>query len=227
MCLQDLTRILISCSAPAGEPRGCWEGHGHVSDEKRHQFPLPEGSSRVGTGSEFVANPNTPHRIEFVAVVSSARQNEDGAVEVCGHLVTYLNSIGGQWAPPTRSTGPENGIDAIATAPGAIGYFQVTRAMHDQEFWRTLGVHKSVRAYTTREDMAQDLWESITHKANSIPTANRKTITLVLDATELFAHHSIETVKVFLDRFGQAWVNIGFDSIWVVGGHHTFVTKLA
>jgi hypothetical protein len=191
-------------------------------DKEKQQSPGP----RVSPDTSIVVSPLHPDRIGIVARIATPRQNEEGVCDVCQRLIDHLNLNGGNWSSPIVLSGPEQGIDCISHSSGNTLNMQVTRAMRDPEFWATLGKHKSARAYTTREQLARDLWESISNKANQTPRASRASVTLVLDASELFAHHHQDTVNLFRTKYGEKAVALEFSAIWIVGGHRIFVAQL-
>jgi hypothetical protein len=192
-------------------------------DEK----PEPDSPPRVSSDTWVVVSPLHPHRIAFVSSVADPPRNEAGALEACANLIEHLNRNGADWDPPIRAEGPEGGVDCTSRSASGTMYMQVTRAAHDTEFWRTLGVYKSARAYTTREDLTHDLWETISYKAERTPVAQRAGITLVLDAAHLFAHQTQDTVQLFRATYADKASLLGFHSIWIVGGHRTFVSRLS
>lgn len=196
-------------------------------DDKRTH---PPSLSKIVPGTrgrvEFVVRPAEPDRIAFAAEVSTPRQNEEGVLEVCQRVVDHLNSLGANWSSATIPAGSEQGIDAVSHSHGHTLSLQVTRALADRDFWATLAEHKTVIAYTTRHQVADSLWRSIQSKT-SIPPASRVSITLVLDASETFAHHSRDIIGVFHNKFGQRAKALGFKSIWIVGANREFVVQLA
>lgn len=103
----------------------------------------------------------------------------------------------------------------------------MTRVVRDTEFFATLGRHKSVIAYASEMDLANALWESVEHKANRTPTADRAATDLVHDAFEFYFKNNDPSVRLFAKIFGERAKALGFRAIWIVGPHHSFVTTLA
>jgi hypothetical protein len=189
--------------------------------------PLPRVAPGTPGKAEFIVRPSEPDRIAFGATVSTPRKNEEGVLDVCQRLIDHLNTTAAKWSNPTIPSSPEEGIDAVSNSSNGWLKLQVTRALADREFWSTLAEHKAVTAYTTREEAAENLWRSIARKATSIPPASRSEITLVLDASETFAHHSRDVVGLFRSRYGEQAKALGFSAIWLVGAHRMFVLQIA
>ena len=189
---------------------------------------FPNEEPRIGSPDKgILISPKHPNRIGFVCQRAEPRVNEQGALEACAAVVAVLNSVGYSFDPPVAKPGREVGIDCISVSPAGTLNFQVTRALQDPEFWKYLGKNKGVMAYREMGEVADDLWVSISKKAQRIPVLDRAAIHLVLDASDLFAHHGSDTAFDFITRHGASAIALGFATIWVSGGHSMFVRKLA
>jgi hypothetical protein len=188
---------------------------------------LPRVSPGEPNRATFIVRPWEPERVGLYAFAKAPRQNEQGNVEVCQRLVDHLKSQGIDWGRATKREGPENGVDCVChSSEGAI-WIQVSRALRDQEYFGTLSRHKAVRADTTNQELAQGLWNSIEHKAKRTSEADRRSIVLVLDASEVFMSKDSDALKLFETRFGDKAKVFAFRAIWLVGSHRLLVTQLA
>jgi hypothetical protein len=193
----------------------------HAADPQQRRTRLTPGRT------EFVVRPSEKDQIGVFAFVKNPRRGEEGVLDVCRTLVAYLKKQGVTWSEPYLPTGQEEGVDCFCDSLDGLFKIQVTRAVRDTEFFATLGKHKSVTLDTTNTDLAKGLWESIEHKANRTPSVDRPSIVLVMDAFEIHFPKDSSPLKIFVNMFGERVKALGFHSIWLVGGHSSFVTQLA
>ena len=189
--------------------------------------PLPDSAPRLGNPERGILA-NSDH-IAFVCVRAESTTNNDGELEACGAVVKQMNKHGAAYHPPTQHREQNSNIDCKARSieSGRELHFQVVRAMRDQEFWKYLGQHKGAQVYRTLDEISDDLWDAISAKAQKTPSADRKTLTLVLDAHDLPAHCCDRTVERFQQRYLEAALQVGFGSIWVSDGVGINVRGLA
>ena len=193
--------------------------------------PTPAPVPRVRPGKpgviEFSMTPGESQQIRLGASLVPHRQGEDGILKVCQRLVDHLAARGIHWGNPEIPPGAERGVDCVCRADDGPVMIQVTRAIHDPDYFATLGKHNAVVADTTIQELAQSLWESIDHKAERTPQGNRGTLVLVLDASEFFISNDSQLLGLFAATFAEKVNALGFRAIWLVGSHHLLVTQLA
>lgn len=188
---------------------------------------LPRVSPGEPNRATFILRPGEPGRVGLYASVKAPRHGEQGTVEVCQRLVDHLKGQSINWGSPTKFDGREEGVDCVCQTAEGVIRLQVTRALHDDEFFATLDRHKAVNACPTNLELAQGLWESIEHKAERTTETDRKSLVLVLDASEVFMNNDSEPLKLFATRFGDKAKALAFRAIWLVGSHRLLVTQLA
>jgi len=105
---------------------------------------------------------------------------------------------------------------------------QVVRAVVDPNLWRTLGIAGAVSQNVSATEAANSIKAAVELKASDrkIPTKDRRTITLALDATRLPGLAFDAVVDQFRVDHGS-WANgLGFSAIWLVGPVPRLVWRL-
>jgi hypothetical protein len=183
----------------------------------------------VGRGRAAHGNADDSGRIT-VQPSGVPPHGEDGTLNTCARLVDQLNAGHGEsWGSPVEVCGVRH-IDAEVTGVGPFDgrkmTVQVVRALTDPSFWQTLGYHGQVTASLSLKDAAIVLKKAIETKVSKIPSEIRKSVTLVLDATDVPGLSLDPVVDEFNMRYSE-WVEAqGFNGVWVAGPWREMVSRL-
>jgi len=109
-----------------------------------------------------------------------APRNEEDALAICHRLVQVVNSSGGRWSAPVAG---HQDIDAesMNTDEDRL-QMQVVRATEDTSFWRELNVSGTASREYNATSAAAQLLAIVRKKASKYASAQKKVLTLVLDA---------------------------------------------
>jgi hypothetical protein len=94
------------------------------------------------------------------------------------------------------------------------------------KFWRKLSDQGSAIVDYSAESVANELMRTILKKAGKYPIAQRKHLTLVLDAARTPSHTFQRVMDVFHQLHLKDCQEIGFAQIWVVGPQDSIVQRL-
>jgi hypothetical protein len=173
-------------------------------------------SIRVGRGgadprvadADLAGSGEISDRIEGRASTKDA-----GELRAASVLVEHLNAQGGRWAPPSLQTGPEDGVDAIASDGVERLRIQVTTP--ERSAWAQLATEPQV----ARSDESVDVAVEAIRTAIESKTlfAGRDDIVLALDATDSPVYALSGVAEAF--RAGhEDWARqVGYKAIWLVG----------
>jgi hypothetical protein len=153
-----------------------------------------------------------------------APRNEEDALAICQRLVQLLNSSGGSWSAP--AVGHQD-IDAESmNTDGDRLQMQVVRASDDTSFWRDLNVSGMASREYNATSAAAQFMAVVDKKAAKYASAQKKVLTLVLDA----ARTPNLTFSGVVTAFGAAHLaecrEAGFAQVWAVGPHEGLVERL-
>jgi hypothetical protein len=153
-----------------------------------------------------------------------APRNEEDALAICHRLVQVLNSNGGKWSAPVAG---HQDIDAESTNTDGDGLqMQVVRATEDTSFWRELNVAGTASREYKATSAAAQLLAAIRKKAAKYASAQKKVLTLVLDAARTPNLTFSEVVTAFREAHLAECQEAGFAQVWVVGPHEGLGERL-
>lgn len=179
--------------------------------------------TRYGASSKAVLDQSGS--IQFSAQ-GPAPQNETGARNACARLVEWLNSQGEDWNIPVPG---EMDVDFFSTHCADRRRhlrMQVVRASGDEAMWRALNVDGHIDLEFDADSAADELMRVIATKAARYAEAQRRILTLVIDAGTLIGHTYVPVFRSFRLRHSDASRRAGFSSIWAVGPSSDLVTQL-
>ncbi len=189
-------------------------------DEKTIGFSQSARGGRIST-----ARLEGDDRFSYGLSGPSPRGEED-SIQACRILADALNAHGESWAEPV----PKYDADVDCEIPDRSGtkklLVQVSRAVHDEKLWETLGATGQVERLAAAADLASHLKSAIEAKARKMPPGPRKEIVLALDATRLPALAFHASRDEFRQQFGRWATRVGFREIWVVGPNASLTWRL-
>lgn len=106
-------------------------------------------------------------------------------------------------------------VDCELDVDGRIRHLQVTRA--EQTLWGELAVAGHVQRKVPPKDPATRMRAAVQKKAKGLASAQRASLTLVLDAT--FAADAVleRVIECYRADHGEWTATLGFDEVWIVG----------
>jgi hypothetical protein len=112
----------------------------------------------------------------------------------------------------------ERGVDCeLTTVDGQVIQIQVVRADLNQSLWRALSSAGRASAKYSVAALVEALKQVIALRARRIAVADRRALTLALDATIVGSHAFQCIIDAFRTEYG-AWVReLGFSAVWCVG----------
>ena len=152
-------------------------------------------------------------------------RNEEGALAASARLVRKLNADGADWSEPVPG---EQDVDAESRSvsnPDKKLLMQVVRAA-DEDMWRTLGRQGSAKQILTPQIAADLLIGTIRKKARRYPLAQRRDLTLVLDATQTPNYTFSDVHEIFAQAHRAECLVTGFTSVWIVGSMDALVVRI-
>ena len=155
-------------------------------------------------------------------------KNEEDTLEICARLVRALNAAGGVWAPPKPPRkGEEQGIDAYSTnAAGEPLQMQVTRSSNNEKMWQEVNNAGSTTVAYDATSAARELIGAVRKKATKYSAAQKRKMTLVLDAGRTPSHTFQNVFSAFRLEHLQECQKAGFAQVWAVGGNDSLVVML-
>ncbi len=159
-----------------------------------------------------------------LTVTGSSPKNEDDALNICARLVRVLNGQAGHWTAPNPG---EQDVDGYSTnSDGHKFNMQVIRASHSPALWEELTKYGSACSESIASDVAKDMIAAVLKKSVKYPSAQKKELTLILDA----ARTPIYTFQRVIDEFKNNHLlecqNAGFQQVWVVGPQDSIVERI-
>jgi hypothetical protein len=150
-------------------------------------------------------------------------RGEQNVEEVCRILFLRLNSSGADWTNPTYpdpTQAKDGDVDCRAESARDKRTrleVQVVNARIDPAFWKKLQATGQIsRTEPTMAPLVASLRAAI-EKKEKIPTRQRGTLVLALDATHVPATTLGPVVQAFLTSHGLWAASLGFKEIWLVG----------
>lgn len=153
-------------------------------------------------------------------------QNEEDALDIAARLVRSLNREGDSWSEVEQGTADIDALAKDAGPPARTLEMQVVRASTNKDIWKTMAQTGSAQKRMAVAECAHDLLQSITKKANKYPLAQRKRLTLILDAGRTPSHTFTTVHQHFRNQSGTLCADFSFSSVWVVGHTDALVARL-
>lgn len=203
------------CGATPGNiRRECADGP-HTSDA------ISWEQSRPGTQS--TAKLYGEGQITLTAFGPSPKNEEDG-LEMCARLVRKLNREGAHWSDPVEG---EQDIDGWShDSTGKKLKMQVVRASNNERMWSQIGRDGMAVINTDLASVANEIMASIRKKGAKYGEAEKRVLTLILDAGRTPSHTFQNVLDVFGKTFGEECKATGFAAIWSVGSRDDLVVRL-
>ena len=174
-------------------------------------------------GLQSTADADDQGRITLTAA-GPAPQNEEGALEICERLVRVLNSVGGTWSPPAEW---KQDIDGRSTnAAGKELLMQVVRASNNGRLWEAVNREGSATVNYESVAVALEMIEAIRKKSRKYPAAQKRKMTLSLDAARTPSHTFQRVLDVFRTQHLEECQQAGFSQVWAVGPRDELVVRL-
>ncbi len=197
----------------------------HMNLEPGHYLTVGQSPSMIHTrpGTQSTAAADDQKKITLTAS-GPAPRNEEDALNMCARLVRFLNSSGLDWSVPVEG---EQDIDGCSTnAAGERLNMQVVRASNNANLWRGLSESGCVTMSYTAQTVADELLEAILNKSSKYPPAQKKEMTLVLDAARTPSHTFNQVHNEFQTRHLEKCQKAGFLQVWAVGPQDCLVKRL-
>lgn len=150
--------------------------------------------------------------------------NETDARETCARLVTFLNRGGADWQAPEDGRADIDWVSFDSTRKQSLN-MQVVRTPAEPTVWRELSKQRSISTNLDLDQAAKQLWSSI-EKKSKVPSHQRSTMTLVLDANRTPGLALSPVVDEFRRTHGSNAIALGFLDIFVVGPDDQLVSSL-
>lgn len=188
---------------------------------------------------QTVMDPRTREELRLQAKVEGDRvdyvlegrppTNEQGVHTACQWLVNALRERGEPWGNVVI---PEevSDVDAVSTHDVDTERtlrMQCVRAMVNPSYWAELRKSGIVATVMSVSEAAALLEAAIRKKAARIPEAQRRGLTLVLDATDTPVVALPAVLTAFSVGIKEGIVALGFESVWVIGPMPQLVAQLA
>jgi hypothetical protein len=134
-----------------------------------------------------------------------------------------MNADGATWHNVELVESESSHVDVSAMdGSGATLKIQVTRVAN-QGRWATLGRTGSVAETLAHTSVADELFDSISKKANVYGILERSELELAVDTMRLPSHTFQAVIESLKDRFSTRLDAFGFRSIWIVGSRDDLV----
>ena len=149
----------------------------------------------------------------------------EGELEAGTRLINKLNAEGAAWSG-IQAHDEHDSIDVSARdLGGAELRMQVTRVSNSKR-WEELGTRGIVGETLSSDVVAQELFETISKKAQRYGPVERAKLTLVVDVAELPSHTFEQVVGQLRSQLHSASECRGFEAIWIVGHRPDLVFRV-
>lgn len=153
-------------------------------------------------------------------------RNEEDSLAVSARLIRRLNLDGANWSDPIPGEADVDAVSEDRVTRGKKLFIQVVRASIDEKFWRSLGREGAAAKSYDAASAALELIEAVRKKASKYATAQRNSLTLVLDGGRTPNHTFTDVHDLFALAHGAECRDFGFSSVWVVGAVDELVARL-
>jgi hypothetical protein len=177
-------------------------------------------------GRSTTATLDSHDRLTF-SVAGSSPQGEEDTPQACRVLAQRLRLDDASWSDPEPAAGQLDCVIRHSDQQPPLN-IQVVRAIVDQSLWQTLNLTGTVSGEVSFTEAVTAMKNAVELKASErkIPSKDRGSITLALDATRLpgLAFHAV--VDQFRAEYGSWMTELGFSAVWLVGPTSSLVWRL-
>lgn len=155
-------------------------------------------------------------------------QGEQDTMETVTRFVQWLNREGVRWGEPGKSDAPYTDANAngIGENNGATLSMQVVRAITTPTLWHQLSTQGTAFSSMSFVAAAELLWQAVLKKANTINSASRANLVLVLDANRCPGQAFPSVVESFHSLYAARAKELGFAGVYVAGPVEELVASL-
>lgn len=164
----------------------------------------------------------------LLQLAGDSPQGEQDTKETAKRFVRWLNRDHVRWAEPEDSKAPHTDATAngIGENNGSTLSMQVVRAITTPSLWHQLGTQGAVFSSMSFVAAAELLWDAVLKKANSIDSAARANLVLVLDANRCPGQAFPSVVESFHNLYAAQAKELGFAGVYVAGPVEELVASL-